>query len=240
MRAKDYAAADRKLAEGMATLRFTGDPDADWASGYMLFRGGRVLAKYRLGEGLTAYRDLRPTDATFDQLAWLYRDDRDAKGLQALIDAHRTAHPGEPAGDYWQAQIHWDKKAYAEAVRHLRRYLGAVSGSAPQKYPQYQWTANDQVVRGLVRTNRPADARKHLDGMGEAAPPALRALALAAAGDHGAARSLLVETAEKENWRVAGFYADPDLGPVLTRDEYRAFRDKFPPPAPPVPANDIG
>jgi hypothetical protein len=228
MRAKEYAAADKVFAAGLAALGKADLETEDFLDKYDSLRSARTEALYRLKQGLTAHRDLSPKRDTFDQLARLHQEDGDAAGLRKLIDAHRAADARDALLDYWTAQVHWEAKEYEPAVRLLRRYADTVRDE-DDRYFRYSWRVTDQVVRGLVRLKRPGEAKDYL---GDGAPPILRVVVLAANQEHEPAVALMVELAEKSPWMVQVFYTDPDLGPHIAADDYEPFREKFAPPSP--------
>lgn len=229
LRAKDYAAADKKFATGLATIGTLEIELFDLLSKYDALRMARTDALYRLGQSLVAHRDLRSRQDTFEQLARLHQRDRDTEGLRKLLDAHRAVDTTDVLLLYWTAQLNWELKEYDVAVQLLRRYAEA-KGS--ETHYRYQWQVTDQVVRGLVRQNKPIEARDYVADRWGDTPTLLQAVIYAANKDHRFAENLISQAAESSPWMARMFYTDPDLGPHLRRDEYEPFRTQFPPPAP--------
>lgn len=229
LREKDYAAADKKFATGLATIGTLEIELFDLLSKYDALRMARTDALYRLGQSLVAHRDLRSRQDTFDQLARLHQRDHDTEGLRKLLDAHRAVDTTDVLLLYWTAQLNWELKEYDVAVQLLRRYAEA-KGS--ETHYRYQWQVTDQVVRGLVRQNKPIEARDFVAERWGDTPTILQAVIYAASKDHRFAENLISQAAEKSPWMARMFYNDPDLGPHLGRDEYEPFRTRFPPAAP--------
>jgi tetratricopeptide (TPR) repeat protein/uncharacterized protein HemY len=80
-----YALADKSF-----TAAFAGQADDRMRE---LFRNSRVLARYHIGQGLTAYREIGPRDETFRQLAELSFNDGEDALLESLLDAHAHNDP---------------------------------------------------------------------------------------------------------------------------------------------------
>src|SRR5262249_4207695 len=81
------------------------------------FRSRRVFARYKGGKGLSAYNDIPPRKKTFDQLAWLYSGDRNAKGLLTLIEAHRRVEPKDQDLPAWDLEARWLAEEYEKVVK---------------------------------------------------------------------------------------------------------------------------
>ncbi len=86
VREERYELADKAFTKALAM-----HPDAETLQ---TFRASRVLARYRTGKVMAAYREIGPREETFTQLAdLLFQDERDDQ-LQALLDAHAKDLPG--------------------------------------------------------------------------------------------------------------------------------------------------
>lgn len=214
-RHKEFNEADTEYAAGAAQV--TADEDRE------RFRSARVAARVEAGTGLSAYKEIGPPKATFDQLAWAFSDRKAVQDLEHLVQAHRRALPDDKDLILWQAEIHWLRQQHAELVSFLRPRHGAI----PQ---ENSWRYTDRVVRSLVRLNRFEEAKSELVRV----PAEQRrlnhtVLIAAAAGDVAGVEAEFAKFADKP-YMVEWLYFDEDLGPILRSDRFKELRKKFPEP----------
>jgi tetratricopeptide (TPR) repeat protein len=220
----DPTAAETVLAAGI--VKVTSDDDRE------AFRSALVGARLRAGNGLSAYRDLGPRKATFNQLAQAFALDRKADDLGKLLAAHRANDAADADLPAWQAEYHWLRCEYAEAAAVLMAHRDL----ADKLF--YAWRYHDRLVRSLVRAKRLVEASRELSALPEPKrPPLLAAVVAAAAGDVGETTRTL-ETYLKQGGWLEGLYRDEDLGPLLRGDGFKAFREKHPEPPPAGPRTD--
>jgi tetratricopeptide (TPR) repeat protein len=207
--------ADQVYAAGQSAAREDDTREA--------FRSQRVLARFQAGRGLSAYADVGPPKATFDQLANLFDKEELVEQLEELLAAHRKKDPRDEDLVFWFAEADFLHKRYDKVIEQLRGHrLGS------------RWRlrerAQDRLVRALVRLSRGKEAVKEVRAEAQQpVAPILVALAHAAVGD--AARTITaLEECVKQEWDPDDFYRDPDLAPLLRGDRLRAVRDKYPDP----------
>lgn len=222
--AEDYDKAEKAYAAGMAK------PLDEETQGR--FRNRRVYALFRLGKGLIAYEQVGPKKDTFTQLAWLYDGASDAKRLEALVTAHRKNDPEDSDLPFWEVEVHWLNQKYDDAVQVLNSQRTAILANEANKR-KFQ----DRLIRSLVRLKRVEEAHKEIKAM-KVEDKMLRAVVAAARGDMVTTELLLAELFKEEE-DSSMFYEDPDLGPLLRSERFRALREKYPPP-PLDPAVPIG
>jgi tetratricopeptide (TPR) repeat protein len=96
-------------------------------------RPNRVFVRYRMGDVLGAYRDIGPQRATFDQLAQICWQDRNADSLAALV----TAHAKNDANDPKLPQARWRAKIcqgnFDEAAAIMKATLATAQGDEERK-----------------------------------------------------------------------------------------------------------
>jgi tetratricopeptide (TPR) repeat protein len=216
---RQYDKAERAFAAGMADKRLGEDVREQ-------YRNGGVDALFRAGNGLAAYETLGPSKATFDQLAWLFVQQKDADGLRALTAMHRRVEPSDPDLLKWEVEVIWFRQDYAQVVRMLTQHHHREVFS--QRFGALQ--LRDRLVRSLVRIGRLDEAL-----MVVAAPPReehlnlLEAVIRAAAGDVARTAEALKKCVEV-GLGPEDFYHDWDLGPALRTDRFRALRARYPEP----------
>jgi hypothetical protein len=231
----DWAKADAELAKGYAKLPKPtrtartpnpllgpdGRPDP---AGYERFRALRAFFLFKQDKWKQAYAELPPAVDTFDHLANLMLTDRDEFKLAELCDLHAKAFPDDLEVIAWRGEAQYLKQNDAEAARLFKEYRDKSGRDARQKY-----RADERLIRAYVRLKRPADARAILDEAAEQVPVSslLVVLVRAAEGD---ADGVLEEFDRVQPLNTAGWYADPDLGPLLRAPAFAAVRQKYPPP----------
>jgi tetratricopeptide (TPR) repeat protein len=224
----DFAEADQAFAAAAGKVA---------AADRGTVRGRQVFVRYKLEKGRDAYREFGPDRAVFAQLAALFESDGDAEGLLALVADHTAKDAADPVLPFWIGSARWLKKELPAAVAAYRTYLAAV---ADDEEVYRAWQARDRIIRGLVRSKEPADARAALTGFGDKAQPVHRVLVAAAAGDAEGTLSLIEELVENETLTVDWLYADEDLGPLLRAPGMKPVRDKYPEPKPAAPPKRVG
>lgn len=110
-----YAEADKCFADALKR-------GAD-AEVLQTFRASRVLARYHIGQTLSAYRDIGPRDETFLQLANLcYNAENDA-ALESLIDAHAKMQPKSAEIPRFRARLKIRQNKTAEGITLFKTAL---------------------------------------------------------------------------------------------------------------------
>jgi tetratricopeptide (TPR) repeat protein len=188
------------------------------------FQYDHVQALYQAGKGLSAYTDLGRDKQTYYQLASLFVRDHKAKGLEALIAAHRQTEPNDPTLPVWETEARFVAGDYAAALQLLRQHR---DGAFAQ--PNERWRYKDRLVRSLVRLKRFDEALHEARAFAKERNGnlLLPAVVYAAAGDVAKTEAELVKCARRYYGTYA-FYNDPDLGPALGRAPFRALRQRFP------------
>jgi predicted Zn-dependent protease len=233
MQAKDYDAAEKELAAGMAKPLDEESRDR--------FRSVRVWARFQAGRGLSAYGDIGPNDKTFRQLAGLLNSPERADDLQKLIEAHRKVTPNDRRLPAWEGQVHWLHNEYERAVVQYRRYTPPPKVKDDEESFDHgvPWDWEQNLVRSLIRLKRFDEARRELDRPALKHHTVLRAAVAAAAGDVAATDRELAGFAKEPYFSPASLYADPDLGPALRSDKSAPLRQKYPEPKKDEPVEKI-
>jgi tetratricopeptide (TPR) repeat protein len=214
---KAFDKAEKAFAAGMAK-------PLDEA-GRERFRESRVFARFQSGKGLSAYTDIGPKKKTFDQLATLFSNTRQAKELAALMEAHRQTDPKDQDLPGWELEARWLEGDYAKVVTLITDHRPALLASAV-----HRWKVSDRLIRSLVRLKRFDEALKEADVARDGKPaPFFRAVVHAAAGDVAKTEQVLQECVDRHEW-IGRFYTDPDLGPILRSETFRKLRSKYPEP----------
>jgi tetratricopeptide (TPR) repeat protein len=110
-----YRLAEEAFAAGLAKRPDRGTLDP--------FRASRVLARYHTGKALAAYADIGPKQETFVQLAGLCLQDEDFPQLQALLEAHAKADPGNVDVPCFRYRMKIRQNQVAEAVALFKAAL---------------------------------------------------------------------------------------------------------------------
>jgi tetratricopeptide (TPR) repeat protein len=198
-------------------------------------RDGLLRARIKAGKAAIAYQEAGLESAMFEDLASRCVQEKDAQQLQALIDAHRKALPEEAEAAPWQLELLWLKKDYEEILKLL-----ADDREEAFAQPRWRWKADDYRIRSLVRLKRTEDALKQVRATRtkSTANQTPLILAYAAAGQVKDAIAV-VEKHPDQLYLLRGYYDDPDLGPILTSEPFRAFREKFPEPKTPARQGNV-
>jgi predicted Zn-dependent protease len=196
--------------------------DENWS-----LRNGLFRARVKGGKAVTTYREYKPGVRTFEDLAGLCVHGKDAKQLQALIDAHRKDDPDDPSLPAWELEVKYLNADYDGVLKLLADNQDELFGM-----PRWRWKADDYRVRCLVKLKRTKDAIHEAETVAKkpAGSRLLLVLAYAAAGDAKQTIAAL-EKKRPQPWFLSSCYKDPDLGPILRSESFKEFREKFPEPA---------
>jgi predicted Zn-dependent protease len=190
------------------------------------FRRGLRRAQLQAGHIAAAYRDAGQDRRAFEELANLCVAEKAPAPLEALIAAHRQAHPDDPTFPVWELEVQWLKQDYQSVVQRLAEPRQGVLAAA-----RYRWKINDYLIRGLVKLGRTREAVQHAEASfkNRRGNVVLLLLAHAANGDVKQALAVMEKEAAPQYLRE-DCYDDLDLGPILRTDAFREFRQRFPDP----------
>lgn len=224
---RQYDKAVEVLSPAVAAATPTGDAVADWKSGYSALLSELLLAQYKRGKALDAYRELKHNPDVFAELAERYVTDKDGRGLNALLDERAKA-KADPADElFWRAEGYRLNGKHDLAAANYKQYLAAKG-----EFLVYGHRARTGRCRSLLKTGEFATAAKEFgEPAGDDLPIELRAAVLAKANRAAVAEQLLRDHLATLPWTLARFYADDDLGPLLRGPDFATFRKDFPPPA---------
>lgn len=202
---------------------------SNWKERNALYR-----ARVKSGKAVLAYRDAGQGTEPFLALASLCQQEKDAKQLQALIDAHRQAMPDDVNLPAWELEARWLKKDYEGTLKLMDEQREDAFAMW-----RFRYKADDYRVRCLLRLKRTAEAIRAAQALaqqkhGNHLP---LVLAHAAAGDVHQAMAAIGKS-RSGAWLVVNCYRDPDLGPILRSQAFAAFREKFPQPKEPADKNE--
>jgi tetratricopeptide (TPR) repeat protein len=189
------------------------------------FRDGLFRARVKAGKAAETYHEIEPGPTTFQSLAYLCIENKDAKQLQALIDAHRKARPDDSNLPVWDMEVRWLKGDHEGVLQLLSEH--------DEDFfclPRHRWKGDDYRVRSLVKLKRTKDAIAAAEAVAKRkGNRVLLVLAHAAAGDVKQTIAAL-EKRKPESYLIRSCYQDTDLGPILRTEPFREFREKFPVP----------
>jgi predicted Zn-dependent protease len=168
VRQGQYDKADRAFTEALAHR-----PDAETLQ---TFRASRVLARYRSGRLMSAYRDIGPREETFAQLASLLLQDGDDTQLQALLDAHAKESPDSIELARFRSRLLVRQNKVAEGVAIFKQAL------AKTKEKEKRSELASDFLSDMLAAGKPLEAYK-------AAPDAVEAF-----------RQLADELLEEDRW----------------------------------------
>ena len=191
-------------------------------------RSARVYARFAAGDGLSAYRDIRPSDEVFSQLANLFSNKEQAENLSRLVSARRSDAPQDPALPLWEGEARYlagDYESAVEALKPLRGTFAKGNGAI------YRW--RNVYIRSQVRLKRFDLARAEATTpIGEYKNWFQIALVECVAGNIAeATHAMDAELADDEEANTSEFYDDPDIGPAIAKPAFAAWRQKHPRPA---------
>lgn len=218
------AALDRKAEAADAYRRGLDDyPDSiDNLTGLsqVLSVGRKAELNERLGR-------MNRLNEHFETLADNFMQEEDVEALEILVAAVRKRGSNGAAADalpFYEAEVHWLRDEYDAAVRILTKHRKAILTAAARRE-----NFEDRLIRGLIRLKRAPDAVCEVEAAGKDTDFRLAAAAHASAGDVARTRAAL-ERGLLEGYSLSDFYDDPDLGPLLRGDLFRALREEYPEP----------
>jgi predicted Zn-dependent protease len=208
-------------AEAFAAALAKSTPANDWRARYGLAR-----ARVKAGKAVETYREMAARPGTFEQLANLCVQEKDAKQLQGLIDARRQAGPEDATLAAWDLEVCWLNQDHEGALKLLTEHREDVFD-----LPRFRWKAQDYRVRGLVKLMRTKEAVQEATTAARTryGNRVLLVLAHAATGDVKQTIAVL-EKGRSRPYLLRSCYQDPDLGPLLRGEPFRELREKFPQP----------
>ncbi len=190
------------------------------------FRNGLFRARVKLKKAAATYQEVEPGARTFEELAQLCLAEKDVLQLQALIDAHRKAHPKDETLPTWDLEASWLKQDFEGILKRVAEHReGAFDRTKVRsKVADYQ-------IRSLVRLKRPKDAIREAERLQANAYERRLLLVLAHASTSDAKETLAVlEKMRPEAYFLRNCYDDADLGPLLRSEPFGKLREKFPAP----------
>jgi uncharacterized protein HemY len=195
-------------------------PEEQWR-----YRNGLFRARVKAGKAAETYREIEPGKATFQSLASVCLDEKNAKQLQALIDAHRRAHPDDVHLPAWGLEVRWLNGDHEGVLQLITEHDDDLFCQ-----PRHQWKADDYRVRALLKLKRTKDAIEAAEAVVKRkGSRVLLVLAHASAGDVKQAIAALGKR-KPPPYLVRNCYSDNDLGPILHSEPFKEFREKFPEP----------
>ncbi|MCI0737712.1 MAG: hypothetical protein L0Y72_01615 [Gemmataceae bacterium] len=183
-------------------------------------------ARVKAGKTVSTYFELGPSLRHFEELAHMCLEEKNAKELDALIAARKKDHPQDGNLVAWEVDALWLKKDYDGARRHLSEHKNGVFSQQRLK-----WKFDNYWVRALAMTERTEEAVRAAERVlkNRSGNRLLFVFAHAASGDAQATLTAMDQLAPRDPF-VADCYRDPDLGPILRGETFRAFREKYPEP----------
>ncbi len=225
-----YYGGQAMLLEGKPAdaekLFIDGSKKADSEQASELFRQARIQALYKMGQGLKAYKEIIPPRQTFDILAHLYTDDKDADGLQNLTAAHFKADSEDPALGLWAAEVRWIRQDYKAAVDVLNSKRDAILKDEANR-DRFE----DRLIRSLARQKRMDEAMKAArQASARDGDPWYELVVHAASADVPKAKDLM-EVCSARGYSPKDFHGDPDIGPALRSPAFADLLKQYPAPA---------
>lgn len=184
-------------------------------------RRGRVYCWYMLGKGLEAYREFKPQDRTFSELAEMFIDDQDGKQLQKLVASHesRVGESVETAGPAIMAA--WFQEDYAAVVNRFDKHPEALEDA------EGGWAYEDVVIRSLVRLGRFKEALRAAGESTKRNDNPFHEVLVYAAFDKTYSCRKAIEACLDLDFDPAVFLEDPDIGPALKRDAFADLLERL-------------
>jgi tetratricopeptide (TPR) repeat protein len=209
--------AEKLFTEGMKKV--------DNESTVELFRHGRIQALYKSGQGMRAYNEIAPPRQTFDILAHLYTDDKNANGLQNLTAAHFKMDPDDPALGLWAAEARWLRRDFEATVEVLKS-----EGNSILKDGANRDRFEDRLIRSLGRLKRFGQAMKMArETSSRDGDPWYELVVHALSGDVKKATELM-EFCAVRGYSNKDFHDDPDIGPALRSPAFQELVKRYPAP----------
>ena len=219
----------RPAKELFAAALARATPQEQWS-----YRFGLLRAAVKGGWAVATYLEMGHDNRAFEDLAGLCVSDKDARQLAGLIAAYRRAEPDDLSVVAWEVDLRWLRKDYEGALKLLEAHRADIFA-----LNRFKWKADGYRVRCLIQVGRTEDAVREVDARAKKrqAIPALVILAHAA---HGGVKEALaaMDKLRPQPYVVSECYRDPDLGPLLRGELFRAFRERYPEPK--RPALDAG
>jgi tetratricopeptide (TPR) repeat protein len=189
-------------------------------------RQGLLRTRVKAGKTAATYQEQGPSSRNFLDLASMCVAEKAGGQLEELLAAHRQADPDDPDLPVWELEVKWLKGDHEGVLKLL-----TAPGDNELLLPRHRWKSDNYRIRCLVKLKRAKEALaeaekavKHRFG-----DQMLLVLAHASTGDCKQTIAS-VEKLTLSSWRLTGYYNDPDLGPILKSDAFKAFREKFPEP----------
>lgn len=191
-----------------------------------LCRDGLMRVRVKLGKAVATYEELGPGAATFESLAQGCLQEKDARQLQALIDAHFLAHPEDPTAPAWHLEVKWLNEDFEGVLKLLTDHQDDVFCT-----PKFAWKAARFRVRALLKLKRIPEAIQEAEALKKNWFGRDLLVVLAhAAGGNVQQTIAVVEKMQPKTYLLVSFYQDADLGMILRSEPFAAFREKFPQP----------
>ena len=140
----DLATAERSFAAALGSVPHV----QRWS-----FQQGLRRAQIQAGKVAEAYRQASADTRSFDTLADLCVQEKNAAQLAALIAIHRQAEPDDPALTAWELEVSWLKMDYEGAVKLLTGHREELFDS-----PRFTFKCDSYLIRALVKLKRASDA----------------------------------------------------------------------------------
>jgi hypothetical protein len=189
------------------------------------FQNGLSRARIKAGKVTARYLELGPGTRTFQDLAWLCVQDKNAAQLESLLAAHRQGQSDKEEMLAWDVEVCWLKKDYDGALKLLQEHREVLSS------PRHQWKYENHLIRCLVKLKRSEEALQQAEAIAKR-KSGNRVLVVLAHASLGDAKKLLAAVAQLGHSRylLEDCYRDDDLGPLLRSEAFREFRARFPEP----------
>jgi Flp pilus assembly protein TadD len=190
-------------------------------------RFGLIRARIKLGKAGETYRELGPSQMTFQDIANQCVAQKEGAALDSLLAAHRQAMPEARNLGAWDFEALWLKQDFEMVVKAIRANPDLLKNTLSR------FKCEGYLVRSLVKLKRSNEAIDESTALNKRkfGPETLLAYAIASTGDVKRTIAFL-EAPERQRFLINTCYHDEDLGPILRSEAYRAFQDRHPPPPP--------
>jgi predicted Zn-dependent protease len=188
-------------------------------------RTGLFQARVKAGKAVAAYQEYEPGASTFADLARICAQEKDARQLQALIDAHRKADPDDDSLPAWEVEVKYLNEDYEGALKLL-----AENREEAFSQPVWPWKADDYRVRCLVKLKRTDDALREAEALAKKRTGSRLFLVLAQASTGDVKQTIAALGKSPQPYFLSDCYKDPDLGPILRSEAFKELQEKFPEP----------